>query len=713
MRFSIILLLLSLITTNLEAQSTTIDSLQKAIKKHEKVNNEVNRIEAILALGKAYVKEKDYKKAIEILEPEINAFSKQIPDTTKGKFIAKLAYISFQKAENQAEIEQSISLFEKSLPYMEKSKNLVLKANTYAKYGVVLLNNYEDKKAVEIYEKAIKYFEKNKTLNKQWISAIGNLSGAYGNIGNNDESLKYARQGKEMAKQMNNDYLVAMFALSTGESLLNIEQYDLAIENFEEAIKEGEKSENQFIIGLASYYIGSLKMDSKQSKDWENGKQKLEKAKVIFEEIQEEYYASLVNKAMAFYYENKKDYQQALAFNTDYIDYLVATEDMGGQGDGLIRQGRYYGKLEQFDSARFYLKKALDIHQQNQAKEPIERTYRNLSEVEEQAGNYQQALVYYKQFKTYRDSIFQEKVGETIGKESVTQDVEGAMSAKKEAEMEAEILSGQNRLYLAIAIGLGLILLIGGYLFRQLQKARKQLGTQNIQLTNLNETKDRFFGIIAHDIRGPITSLDGIGEQMAYYLKKNNPKRLNMLTTQIDKTAKKLTNLLDNLLNWALLQKGTIPYHPKSLNVHDIVQENLDLYAEVAEVKGISLVNEVEENTTAFADLSATTTVIRNLVNNAVKFTPKDGIISVNTTTENNKIFININDTGTGISANKLEKIFALNTERKKGTAGEKGSGLGLVLCKDLIELNKGTIKAISEIGRGSTFVISLPITNH
>jgi signal transduction histidine kinase len=276
--------------------------------------------------------------------------------------------------------------------------------------------------------------------------------------------------------------------------------------------------------------------------------------------------------------------------------------------------------------------------------------------------------------------------------------------------LEAEILASRNNLYLAIALGLLGILLIGGYLFQQLRKTRKQLETQNLQLTQLNDTKDRFFGIIAHDIRGPITSLDGIGEQMSYYLKKNNTERLNLLTSQVDKTSKKLTNLLDNLLNWALMQKGTIPYTPQSLDLEEVVQENIELYAEVAAMKNIQLQNKVEKGTLAYADMSAVTTIIRNLVNNAVKFTTDGDTISINTKSEKGKIFIEINDTGTGISANKLEKIFLLNTERKQGTSGEKGSGLGLLLCKDLVKLNKGTIKAVSELGKGSTFIFSLPI---
>jgi len=711
-------LLISMICFTAFANDATIDSLKLEIVKYKKSKAEVKRIEALIALGSAFYKENEVENAIKILEVETINFDNKIPDTTSAKVILLLADCYLKKAGIKRDVKgirKSISTYQRGLSLLKSSENWYLKGKYYGQYGLALNSDRQQEKAIPQLQKAISFFEKNKVINVEWIRSIGNLKGAYGAVGNYEKALNYARKGKELAKKIDNKQLIAMFALSIGESLMNIEQYDLAIENLEEAIKIGKTIDNQFIVALASYYIGSIKMDSKNPQEWEIAKERLDEALLVFQKIEQVYYEALVNKSLAFYYENKEIYKTALLYNSKFLDFLILTEDTLEQGDVYISHGRYYSKLGQLDSARFYFNKALEVNLKGDF-EVIKRTYLNLSVTEEKAGNYKTALIYYKQFKAYRDSIFQEEIGQTIGKESVTQDVEGAMNAKQEAELQAEVLASRNNLYLAIALGLLSILIIGGYLFLQLRKTRKQLEIQNIQLENqntqltqLNETKDRFFGIIAHDIRGPITSLDGIGEQMAHYLKKDNQERVNLLTTKIDETAKKLTNLLDNLLNWALLQKGTIPYHPKSLNIHEVVQENMDLYQEVAEMKGIELINKVPTGSVAFADLSAVTTIIRNLINNAVKFTPKSGKITVDITTENKKVFININDTGTGISAERLEKIFALNTERQKGTAGEKGSGLGLLLCKDLIELNKGTIQAFSELGKGSKFVFSLP----
>jgi signal transduction histidine kinase len=152
-----------------------------------------------------------------------------------------------------------------------------------------------------------------------------------------------------------------------------------------------------------------------------------------------------------------------------------------------------------------------------------------------------------------------------------------------------------------------------------------------------------------------------------------------------------------------------IPYNPKAVDIQSVAQENIELFTPVAEAKNITLKNEILTTSPVFSDESALQTIIRNLVNNAIKFTPEGGEVSISTEEKGDKIFIKINDTGTGIAADKLEKLFSLNKQSSKGTAGEKGSGLGLMLCKELVELNKGTIQAISELGKGSSFVFSLP----
>jgi signal transduction histidine kinase len=696
------------------AQNDRIDSLKQEIEKHSTSKNEILRLESLIALNKEYRKEKDYLNAIEVLKAETDDFGKEVDEETKRTLLVALAgnyYSQYYKDYDTITMKKCLASYEEALPFIAKSNDDYQKALDYSGYGIAFVTRYDNKNGAIYLKKALSFFEKNNEVNKAWIKCLGNLSVVYGNLLDIETALKYTIRAKELAKELEDYKMIARLSITTGELLINNVQYEFALKHFEEALKLTPKLKNaDFIKGLCLLRLGIYSIRYGSEKELRKGRKQLGESHSIFTKLGNQRYLSEINKGLAVYYEKLEDYKTALLYSQKEIDYFTKVDQVTTvKAIAYLDKGRFFFKLNQYDSSNVYLLEALEITKSLNDALLFQNTYGHLTDLEEKRGNYEIALKYCKQQVAYKDSTYKEETNQLITKESVAQDVDSAERGKKEAELEAKVLAGRNKLFLAIALGLLGILLIGGYLYQQLRKTRKQLESQNTQLTQLNDTKDRFFGIIAHDIRGPITSLDGVGEQMSYYLKKNNTERVNKLTAQIDNTSKKLTNLLDNLLNWALMQTGTIPYHPKSLDIHDVVQENIDLYTEVADMKNIQLTNKVANGTLAFADMSAITTVVRNLINNAVKFTPDGGEISISTAVEHDKVLIEINDTGTGVSAERLNKIFELNTERKKGTAGEKGSGLGLLLCKDLVELNKGTIRAISELGKGSTFIFSLP----
>lgn len=300
---------------------------------------------------------------------------------------------------------------------------------------------------------------------------------------------------------------------------------------------------------------------------------------------------------------------------------------------------------------------------------------------------------------------------ENIAEEKTKQNIETYQYKTQKAELQAQLLTRRNQLFFTILIALASFFLVGIYFYRKLSSSRKKISEQNLQLQQLNDTKDRFFGIIAHDLRSPISALDGVGQQMAYYLKKNDIPKLNLLSERVDLTAKNMSNLLDNLLSWALLQKGMISYNPQSVNVFNAVEENISLFKEVATLKGVELKNLVDESLVVYADESALATILRNLIHNAVKFTETGGKVSVDAEKKGDRVFIIINDTGTGIGADAIPKLFDVSHRSRTGTKGEKGTGLGLTLCKEMIELNKGSIRVTSKVGIGTAFIFDLPIT--
>jgi two-component system, sensor histidine kinase and response regulator len=244
----------------------------------------------------------------------------------------------------------------------------------------------------------------------------------------------------------------------------------------------------------------------------------------------------------------------------------------------------------------------------------------------------------------------------------------------------------------------------------QLKTVREILSATNIELQNANASKDKLLSIIAHDLRNPFSVLITFSKLLIDSLDDFSKEDiLNYLKTFYH-TSKQGYNLLDNLLNWSKSQTGKIEVNTVVINLREIVEENVTLLYSQAQAKKIEMNNHVPENLMAAADLNMVLTVVRNLLSNAIKFTNEGGKIEIHGKSGNNHVEISVEDTGVGISPEDLEKIFRIDIKHStSGTANERGSGLGLVLCKEFIEKNFGLLKASSEIGKGSRFWFTLP----
>ncbi|MCK9209906.1 MAG: PAS domain S-box protein [Ignavibacteriaceae bacterium] len=233
---------------------------------------------------------------------------------------------------------------------------------------------------------------------------------------------------------------------------------------------------------------------------------------------------------------------------------------------------------------------------------------------------------------------------------------------------------------------------------------------QNEQLQELNATKDKFFSIIAHDLRSPFQGFLNLTQMMAESGGDFTKEEIVAYSKEMHKNASNLYQLLHNLLEWAHSQKGTIEFEPEKLGLKKLVDEDIQTIKERAAQKGITIINEVTENQKVVADEKMINTILRNLLSNAVKFTHRDGTITVKVNkTENQMIEISIRDTGVGMQKNVIEILFKAGEKiGSKGTDGEPSTGLGLVLCKEFVEKHGGRIWVESEEGKGSKFYFTL-----
>lgn len=244
-----------------------------------------------------------------------------------------------------------------------------------------------------------------------------------------------------------------------------------------------------------------------------------------------------------------------------------------------------------------------------------------------------------------------------------------------------------------------------------LANQKEEIQTQKDELLIANATKDKFFSIIAHDLRSPFNSLIGFSELLVESGSLLSETELAKMYKQIHSTSTSTFNLLENLLEWSCSQIGRIALTPNDLKITDIINECISILSSGAEKKGLKILVDVDGTDVVYADKNTLSTIIRNLLSNAIKFTNAGGYIMITSRKLDTKYQIKIKDNGVGIKPDDLTKLFSIEHNfTTPGTANEIGSGLGLILCKDLITMNKGELSVESELGKGSVFTITMPM---
>jgi signal transduction histidine kinase len=254
----------------------------------------------------------------------------------------------------------------------------------------------------------------------------------------------------------------------------------------------------------------------------------------------------------------------------------------------------------------------------------------------------------------------------------------------------------------------------------KLHQRQVQIDAQNAQLEELNkkleqsnDTKDKFFSLLAHDLRGPLSSFKMGMEIISDENRNFNEESRSKFIEVMKNSSKNVLNLLENLLVWSKSERGIMEFDPNQYALRDVLGECYLLVHGQAENKGVALSCYFGKDIQIYCDTNMLTTIMRNLLSNAIKFTPKGGVIDVHIEDMNDYVQFNIKDSGVGIKAEDIDKLFMLKTNKSSyGTEGEKGNGLGLILCKEFVEKHGGKLSFESEVGVGTTVSFTIPNQN-
>ena len=230
------------------------------------------------------------------------------------------------------------------------------------------------------------------------------------------------------------------------------------------------------------------------------------------------------------------------------------------------------------------------------------------------------------------------------------------------------------------------------------------------ELKELNASKDKFFSIIAHDLKNPFNTIIGFSKILNDEISPENCEKTREIAGMINSSASQTFRLLENLLEWANSQRGKISFNPKQITLCELINEEFITLSEMAEMKNIGLKVTCQQSLSICADKNMIKTILRNLISNAIKFTRRNGQIEVNVTPDKSGVRIAVSDNGIGISKENMAKLFRIDGNlSSRGTENEKGTGLGLFLCKEFVTKHGGNIWAESEPGSGSVFQFIIP----
>jgi signal transduction histidine kinase/ferritin-like metal-binding protein YciE len=548
----------------------------------------------------------------------------------------------------------------------------------------------------------------------QSLNDIGN---DYIELGKYDEAYYYFTQSYRIARQLNDSLKMTIAIFNTGTVLTELGQYDLALDHFKVNLNLSKAIDD--LDGIAYYHdaMGDVYL---RKKELAKSKDHLMQALKSIRERNLTVIEPKALKHLAQLYFEKKETDKALAYYDTAVHVYEQTDNKFGIAEANLGISQILIEQGAFDNAQSLIKQSLETANQFNAERMEIDCYKQLSELAEKRGDYKTSLAFHKNVKQLEDSMFSHEMIEKIFQDQLrfkteTKDFEIAVLSRAQTEKETELKREEFlRNVLVVVVALTAILLFTVYrsgqrrirINKMLIEHQEEIKKRSVELEQLNQVKDKFFSIISHDLRSPINALSGILNLIDN--KHLTQEEFVLLTKELKIQFDHTRTLINNLLDWALLQMDKLKIQPEKIDLSFLVESNFKLLSSL-HLKEMRLINLVKDGEIGWGDSNMINLVFRNLILNAIKFSETGGLIEVSAEVEGAHYVVSVKDYGVGILP-EVQKILFDKTSgyTTRGTANEKGTGLGLILCKEFIEKNGGQIWLESEVGRGSTFYFTI-----
>lgn len=605
---------------------------------------------------------------------------------------------------------------------IEVSKKHHIDSNLTSAYNSLGLTHFqmsEYQEALEYYELAYKYARKHDQLLLK-ASSANNIAAVYFKTGMYTRSLEYYLTSLRSYLKLGENNEIASGYYNIATVHFRLEEYDKALEYNRKSMDiMGEKKTPLHIIS----YHNNFAMIYDKLEQHDSSIYHLEEARHIAEEINNPYLVNLLNGNIAEHYLNTENYDKAFEL---YKESLAVSEKLNdAEGVGLAKQGlgTIYLKKGNTNLGISYLESALGVMQEGDIKEEIKDISSLLSQVYEQQGNHKAALKYYKIMDAAQDSMEAEKSIANIHQAEFEFELEQKQDRidllEKDKELSKVRNNTQKAINIALAVGFLLLCLVAYLIYKNLRHAKErtkitlaqkaEIEAQAERLAELNDFKDTTFSVLSHDLRSPVNALTATVEMLDQGI--ITPEEFAEFKEELNTKLHSVTLLLDNLLFWGRSQmKGEQTYNPEKLNLRRKILYTIAVAKDAVVQKLITVKESAPEDIYIHADRTQIEMVLRNIISNAVKFTPEGGTITITGKSSGDVGEVIIEDTGVGMTQEQIDKLFDGNPNPSTtGTSGEKGTGIGLHLSYSFIKRNKGNMIVESAPGKGTKFIIQLP----
>ena len=572
----------------------------------------------------------------------------------------------------------------------------------------VKIHPIDQHKEISLYQLALKYADSLNYQDDMVIAALVKVSDYLTYRGNVDLSMKYALKALGYYDQHGQKTKSIDMLIRIGDILRGNGFYDQGRIYFTMALKLLSGSNDSSL--YASVYnniAANFFEDDQYSLD--SSMVYAKKSLLIAQKLRlpDKVYSNL--NILGAIETKRSNYPQAI----DYFNKALPIALVTANGDDALilnNLAGIYKSLKQYKKSEELNLKAMNLALQYDIPQYLRLSCLNLYDLYKTTGDYTKALLYHEKYQKVNTQLLKQQVMISVQDFNYRIELDSKEDERKLLEKEQIVTKNRLQIVIILTILLSVILFLSiTFVFYQ-QRQKKRKMQMIAMLDQSNNVLRKFISILAHDLRSPFNSILGFSEIL------KNDKELSeedrsIIIDHLHSSGNSTFQLLERLLEWSRLESGMVKPNKQSCDVNSLISEIVSLVESSAKLKNISVEYVSGQSPVVNADQNMISAAIRNIVSNAVKFTMPGGKISVKTTSSNHDVVISIEDNGVGMTKEQVEKLFRLEENySSKGTAGEKGTGLGLILSKEYVEINGGTVEVISEAGKGSRFMIKLPL---